>query len=678
VPSASASAPTAEAVPDEFKLAHRNGLEWMWADAALLPGLEGLAAMNPLRWKKLRTGVPHIVWVDRLRFEGQRRPVNLRVIGAGGDSLRFATPQAAAAWIHRWAEQADQSTAFSPPLRSTPDPVCRTGPPAEARYPAYWNNGSRIFKDAILLPRSSLALFQQLMDESYVSVSTRDRSCPARPQCKHSKRVAGGCHCSRPGGVPGLPIRYRVRQVLRVEDSALWNDYTKRRSEIVQERRRDASARWDFDEPLTAKVVRSAPQAFAPLEAQASEMYLFHGTNTRTSLKIASEDVRLNLSNPGGGLGPGLYLGESVTKSDEYASDTSCAGSDDPDEYYGGVFAMLVMRVSMGKVRPTDKFFSDAEKQVLTDRVFRCKDFDSVVCDRRKSVGTYREFCVFDKNQIYAEYVILYERVYQDPAFGLSRLRVSGPRPSPPGMSGDGEGVAAQGEVLHFQVPSYWNNFHKNPDRESFDEETVVRPRGYMLIQRTLRLLSGSEGLTLLQATRLENSVMLQEYVAVKLLIRKRDLGISNPGLASKLVLSAEQSRAFLSAGLQNAFSPENIEEDINEVYVWAGVPLTADGQIPDIRSAAAVVMSGRHFFGNPADAMHHAPALADGRRAVFLCRVVCGEIRQRLHSTEVSTEVGADADTLVSTTGIGHAFTMLFGDTQVYPEMLAHVAEPI
>ena len=46
------------------------------------------------------------------------------------------------------------------------------------------------------------------------------------------------------------------------------------------------------------------------------------------------------------------------------------------------------------------------------DKAMATGNYDGVLGDREKAVGTYREFVVFDERQIYPEYVVLYERVY--------------------------------------------------------------------------------------------------------------------------------------------------------------------------------------------------------------------------------------------------------------------------
>merc|ERR1719506_2248268 len=108
------------------------------------------------------------------------------------------------------------------------------------------------------MPVESLPSFQELFDATYAPVSTRDRPCPARPQCRFSRQTRGGCACSRPGGRPGLPVKYRVCQALRVEDSATWADYCRCSRSIRKARRLDAEAAWMCEPPATKETVESS------------------------------------------------------------------------------------------------------------------------------------------------------------------------------------------------------------------------------------------------------------------------------------------------------------------------------------------------------------------------------------------------------------------------------------
>ena len=50
-------------------------------------------------------------------------------------------------------------------------------------------------------------------------------------------------------------------------------------------------------------------------------------------------------------------------------------------------------------------------------------EYDSVVGDRTWGAGTFREFVVYHEDQLYLEYMVLYERIYKDPAFGRSEVK---------------------------------------------------------------------------------------------------------------------------------------------------------------------------------------------------------------------------------------------------------------
>jgi len=260
--------------------------------------------------------------------------------------------------------------------------------------------------------------------------------------------------------------------------------------------------------------------------------------------------------------------------------------------------------------------------------------------------------------------VVLYERIYADPSFGLPSARALRP--------------AGCTVAFHFQVPSYWANFHKNPETEPFNEDHDVRPRGVRLLQRSLQLITGMQNMLILSARRLEHSGMLQDYVAVKTFIRCRTPGVSQPGLVKTLLLTAEQYKAWCAAGLQNAFSQDIVEHDINEVYLWAGVPPGPDGKAVDIRAAAALARRCRLLFGNPLDALAYAPAARDGHRSLLLCRAVCGELSSgEAHRKPADCLVTAASPSREATTSgraMGYRFNMLHGDRQIYPEILLHV----
>ena len=51
-------------------------------------------------------------------------------------------------------------------------------------------------------------------------------------------------------------------------------------------------------------------------------------------------------------------------------------------------------------------------------------EYDAILGDREASVGTYREFVVFNSSYVYPEYRILYERIWPEDSTPVERQRL--------------------------------------------------------------------------------------------------------------------------------------------------------------------------------------------------------------------------------------------------------------
>jgi len=136
-----------------------------------------------------------------------------------------------------------------------------------------------------------------------------------------------------------------------------------------------------------------------PLEPVANEAWLFHGTKPIAANAITSDDFRIDLagSSKGSLYGRGIYLAENSTKADEYSS----------ADRRTGLFTMLLCRVTLGKM-----YYSDAVQPDARHCEESCikGEYHSVLGDRRACRGTFREFCVFDEDQVYPNYIVSYSR----------------------------------------------------------------------------------------------------------------------------------------------------------------------------------------------------------------------------------------------------------------------------
>lgn len=220
--------------------------------------------------------------------------------------------------------------------------------------------------------------------------------------------------------------RLKVCHVYRVLNDQVWREYLRHREKLrlsrwncpsLAEQVLDGPATHAFCESLRRMGRSQLPQ----LDAQVAECWLFHGTSFDAAAGIAENDFRLDLtgSNAGTLYGKGIYLAENVSKSDEYGE-----GPRGPKEEQGNWrpppspppalvrhSVLLVCRSLLGKV-----LYCDAETPSpdAIQRSCLAKDaaYDSVLGDRRKIHGTFREFVLYHDDQVYPEFIVVYERIF--------------------------------------------------------------------------------------------------------------------------------------------------------------------------------------------------------------------------------------------------------------------------
>jgi hypothetical protein len=444
----------------------------------------------------------------------------------------------------------------------------------------------------------------------------------------------------------------------------MWARYVKKRASL-KSKRASESPLPAFVPPISTGDVSACAGAFEPLDAAVNEAYLWHGTSVRRALSIAQDDFRIDTA--GGGMyGPGAYLAESSTKADEYARD-------EPGGYYDGVFALLLCRVSMGKF-----YYTTQRDTAAAGKVSR-GGFDSTCGDRLKAADTFREFVVYDTDQLYPEYIVLYTRVHKgdDPAEVARSIE----RP------------------LHMQVPVNWRNVHRNPTRpeEAFHEQYRVGNATLLLLQKLVEASrsDGTARLQVLRARRVESSDVWNQYNEFKRLLRNRlaDPGSAYPGgaaprfaLASELDPTEDRVSTQLrleSEAAQQAMSTSDLDGALNERLLWCGTS-------EDAADAAAVAEqchgerfgSGAYFAEDIGKSLSYARAAQDGRKFIMLCRVLCGDI----HYTEkaVDNEAGRERQLLGKDSILARPWGSVLwprefivdGPNQVYAEYILEISE--
>jgi len=256
----------------------------------------------------------------------------------------------------------------------------------DAKCPPHWTrqNMHEDFDDRFDTKRNIVSSVQKMLDETWKDKVTRDRKGP-------------------------VPTRLEVMSVQRIEDRKMWAAYLQSKQNIRKKRGScDHIESLDGDEskghvstqPFACELAGGEGQ----MEESLNEHYFLHGTSPKGANGISESGFMINLagSNAGTMFGKGAYFAEKSSKSDEYAST-------DKDSIYKGIYSLLVCRVCCGKMFRVTR--SDIP---AIERAMKSGKYDAVLGDREASVGTYREFVVYQERQIYPEYVVLYRRVHED------------------------------------------------------------------------------------------------------------------------------------------------------------------------------------------------------------------------------------------------------------------------
>lgn len=246
---------------------------------------------------------------------------------------------------------------------------------------------TKMFKKANVESAELKALFQRMFDDTKASIVTRDRK----------------------GGV--VPRGYRVERIVSVMNAESWGSYLKRLDGIVEQCKRFPGAAPCSDEVWTdwsGTVATStlgadilACSRFPALMPAANEYLMFHGTKPEAADSIACKHFDMAFACKTGLFGAGLYFAESCSKSDEYAQ---------PDSL--DRFPVIICRVALGRINycPDKDPTTDPGRDKLEKSCVR-GEYHSVLGDRVKARGTFREFVVYDHYQVYPHYIVWYTRL---------------------------------------------------------------------------------------------------------------------------------------------------------------------------------------------------------------------------------------------------------------------------
>ncbi|XP_060577021.1 protein mono-ADP-ribosyltransferase PARP14-like isoform X2 [Ruditapes philippinarum] len=203
----------------------------------------------------------------------------------------------------------------------------------------------------------------------------------------------------------------RITKVERIENCELFEKYALKRQDLFHQASKQGEfTRLDKVKGSSGKIMTtsSIPKDSAlsrDIHLEINEHYMFHGTLESVVDTIIKQGLDCRLGGASAMFGQGVYAAESSTKSDQYA--------DPKTNRTSGEKKMFLIRMCLGKMYVVNqpKAFARApcmqcymDKCSCTDNSF----FDSVVGD---GGWNFREFVVYDRTQVYPEYLISYVRV---------------------------------------------------------------------------------------------------------------------------------------------------------------------------------------------------------------------------------------------------------------------------
>ena len=248
-------------------------------------------------------------------------------------------------------------------------------PAAQRRIPRYWDGSTETL---VTLGPVELELLQQLVDGTFKSMATRDR--------------AGS-----------LPAKLRVVHAHRVQNQELWNHYVRDRYAIKQKRSHRCTNLEKIGGEAISQVFVDGLELMEGLDAEVNEVSAWHGTSPHRAFAIAWNGFQIQGMSKGRMYGAGSYFSECSSKSDEYSQD-------DGDGIHQGLHCLLLCRVVMGEALHMTT--GGEEVHGVIQAALDSGMYDSVLGDRQASVGTYREFVVYEDFMALPQYIVIYTRQF--------------------------------------------------------------------------------------------------------------------------------------------------------------------------------------------------------------------------------------------------------------------------
>jgi len=260
--------------------------------------------------------------------------------------------------------------------------------PAPVEPPGHWDLSSMVNESGkksgavrvqLMPPQRSVA--QAIIDLTYCRTANKDLPSALAPQC------------------------LELTDAFRLQNSRAWAAYIGKRDKIQGDLKDYDLVPKELCDPTLVTQLASIGAKLDPAEANTA--WLFHGISAQAAQDAAASifDISLSGSEESGGLyGRGVYLTEHCDKIDKQAGDGGGP--------QGDLHCMLLCRVILGNALQNSEILPD-----VATLVAKCTGggtYHSIHGDRsERCPGTTRQFVVYDKDQVYPEYLFFYKRIYR-------------------------------------------------------------------------------------------------------------------------------------------------------------------------------------------------------------------------------------------------------------------------
>jgi len=231
-----------------------------------------------------------------------------------------------------------------------------------------------------------------------------------------------GDHQAKYGCVGGKdPVAFQVTKVKRIQNLELWRRFEFVRTGIIKQNR------YELPFQMSSLYLQEKPILLPQLDPHSNEYYLFHGTKWNVIDIVKKKGFDERVGSITGMFGAGIYLAENSSKSNQYIPCPQCemgaifTSGPCKCKNQTSPYGMLLCRVILGDVHIAMKYDTKIYKGTKEKPVRRPPSksnneelYDSVMGESKLHGGdtlNYREFIVYDRLQVYPEYVIYFNRI---------------------------------------------------------------------------------------------------------------------------------------------------------------------------------------------------------------------------------------------------------------------------